>query len=117
VNGPHTTPPGSRGQARVVWKFTVQVPTATGRSFVDLPEDAELLSVGGQGDEMVVWALVDPTHTPEQGYQATGPRRLIVANTGMEIPGFPEGARFLGTVKIPNGIIWHVWDGDAETTT
>lgn len=101
---------------RVVWKFEVPPPGRTGRSFIDLSASAELLSVGLQGEQMVVWALVDPDYEPEPGYAATGPRRLIVANTGADVPGFPEGAKFLGTVTTENGIVWHVWDGDAETT-
>lgn len=95
-------------EARVL-KYEVPEPTATGRSFIDLPADTDLLSVGLQSDKLVVWARVDP-EAPE------GMHRLIVANTGMEIPGFPEGARFLGTVMTSNGVVWHVWDGDAETT-
>ena len=90
-----------------VWKFVVPEPTATGRSFIDLPEDAEILSSGIQDDALVVWAAVpNPLAT-------THCHRLIVANTGAEIPGFPTPARFLGTVTTANGIVWHVWDGDA----
>lgn len=99
-----------------VWKFALTEPTATGRVFVDLPASARPLSVGLQGDEMVVWALCDPEQEAELHMQVTGPRRFIVANTGDEIPGFPEGARFLGTLTTDNGIVWHVWDGDARTT-
>lgn len=101
----------------VVHKFPVAMPNSNGRSFVDLPSDAVLLSVGlEKSDRMVVWALTDPDREPKEGMDPAGPHRLIVANTGMDVPGFPEGARFLGTVKSSNGVIWHVWDGDAETT-
>lgn len=103
--------------ARVVWKYEIPEPTPTGRSFVDLPADAEPLSIGLQGDVFVLWALVTPGREPEDGMAATGPRRLIVANTGREIPGFPDGARFLGSVTTATGVVWHVWDGDAETTS
>ena len=95
--------------ARIVWKFPVPRPNNTGRAFIDVPSFAEFLSVGIQNDEIVVWALVVP---PRPG-DALTMRRLIVANTGMDVPGFPEGARFLGTVTSSNGIVWHVWDGDA----
>lgn len=98
------------GAMSQVWKFPVGVPTQTGRAWIDLPDGAELLSVGIQDGEMVVWALI-------QDFEAeVGTHRLIVVNTGMEVPNFPEGARFLGTVTTSNGIVWHVWDGDAETT-
>ncbi len=96
-----------------VWKFPLPRPTSTGRSFIDMPVATRILSVGIQDDALVVWALVDPS--PEK--QPGSPRRFIVANTGVEIPGFPEGARFLGTVTSSTGVVWHVWDGDAETTS
>ena len=91
---------------RIVWKFAVPHPTDTGRAFIDLPQNAEILSAGLQDDAMYVWALVDPLNDNEI-------RRLIVANTGMEVPGFPVDARFLGTFTSSNDIVWHVWDGDA----
>lgn len=100
---------------RQVWKFTLPMPNATGRSYVDMPAWVKPLSVGLQDGVMVVWALVAPFAEIEEGMQPEGPRRFIIANTGMEIPGFPDGAVFLGTVT-SNGIVWHVWDGDAETT-
>jgi hypothetical protein len=68
-----------------------------------------------QGDDLVVWALVDPGAVSEEGMQSSGPRRVIVANTGADV-SIPEGARFLGTVTHEKGIVWHVFDGDAETT-
>lgn len=99
-----------------VWKFTLTEPGGTGRVFVDMPATACPISVGLQDGEMVVWALCDPDQGAEFGMQATGPRRFIVANTGQPIPGFPDGARFLGTLTTDNGIVWHVWDGDARWT-
>lgn len=95
-----------------VWKFTLTAPGPTGRVFVDMPPTARSLSVGLQGGEMVVWALCDPDQERELDIPASGPRRFIVANTGQVIPGFPTGARFLGTLTTDNGIVWHVWDGD-----
>lgn len=99
-----------------VWKFTLPQPSITGRSFIDMPAAVDPFSVGLQGDQMVVWAMVDPDAEVEEGYKATGPRRFIVVNTGPPISSFPKGAKFLGTVTTANGIVWHVWDGDAETT-
>jgi hypothetical protein len=99
-----------------VWKFVFTNPTSTGRVFVDMPASARPISVGLQGDQMVVWALCDPEQETELDMQVTGPRRFIVTNTGQEIPGFPDGGRFLGTVTSDNGIVWHVWDADARTT-
>jgi len=98
-----------------VWKFTSGMPDERCRSFVTLPYGAIPLSVGIQGDTMVLWALLTDEELPTDS-AAEGPHRLIVANTGDFIPKFPDGARFLGTITSDNGIVWHVWDGDAETT-
>jgi hypothetical protein len=96
---------------RVVWKFPIPLPEKTGRAFIDVPVSSEFLSVGLQGeDEPFVWALVDPVAADEIPPEM---RRLVVANTGGNVPEFPVSARFLGTVTTSNGIVWHVWDGDA----
>ena len=108
-----------REQASVptrVWKFPLPMPDERGRVFIDMPAVVEPLSVGLQDDEMFVWALVCPDAVPEPYEENHGPRRFIVANTGSEIADFPEGASFLGTVTTSNRMVWHVWDGDAETT-
>lgn len=97
-----------------VWKFTLAMPNEDGRSFVTMPAHVTPLSVGVQSDELVVWALVDPLVPPH--IQSEGPRRFIVVNTGQPVISIPYGAKFLGTVTTSNGIVWHVWDGDAETT-
>jgi hypothetical protein len=90
----------------VVWKFQIPMPDENGRSFVEIPEGSELLSVGIQDDRLVLWALTDSLSAPHI-------HRILVANTGMSIAEFPSTARFLGTVTTSNGIVWHVWDGDA----
>jgi hypothetical protein len=100
----------------VVWKYAVPMPDERGRSFVDMHFTATPISIGLQEGEMVVWALVDLDAAVGEDQAETGPVRLIVANTGQDIPEFPDGAAFLGTVTSAAGIVWHVWNGDAETT-
>ena len=102
------------GDARV-WKYAVETPDARCRAWIYAHHTAELLSVAVQNDVMVVYALVWPDVEPDEHMEAEGLVRLIVSNTGAVVPEFPEGARFLGTVET-NGIVWHVWHGDEETT-
>jgi hypothetical protein len=85
-----------------VWKFEVRPPGPNGRARVEVPANTRLLSVGTQGDDMVVWGVV------QEPVVVTVPRTLIVVNTGAEFP-FDPGARFLGTVTFETGIVWHVW--------
>ena len=98
-----------------VWKFTLPQPDDRGRSWPVVPA-CELLSVGMQRDEIILWAFVPRPYEKDLDDELPeGPRRLIVANTGGDVD-LPGGARFLGTATSSNGIVWHVWDGDAETT-
>jgi len=98
-----------------IWKYEIAPPDARCRSWVYLDHSAKIISVGLQDDEMVLWALVDAKVEPPEDEESEGLVRLIVANTGAYIPEFPEGAEFLGTLRASNGIVWHVWNGDAET--
>lgn len=100
------------GGADRVWKFPLTEPNEAGRVFVDMPATARPISVGMQGDTMVVWALCDPEQEAELNIRSPIRRRFIVVNTGMVVPGFPDGVCFLGTVTTGNGIVWHVWGGE-----
>jgi len=90
-----------------VWKFRLTNIDARHRAFIAMPASARPLSVGVQDGGLFVWALCDPEHDVEFGLEPTL-HRFIVANTGSEIPAFPDRARFLGTVS-NNGIVFHVW--------
>lgn len=73
------------------------------RNHVLMPKDAEILSVGQQGDDIVCWALVDddaPAH---------GKRQIIGFGTGHLWGGRPPGI-FIGTVQIDNGLVFHFFD-------
>lgn len=64
-----------------------------------MPESAQVVHVGQQGGVVVVWALVDPD----------APKRevtLRVVATGEPFDGY-----YLGTVQMPNGLVWHVVHG------
>lgn len=90
-----------------VWKFTLPRPGANGVSLVDMPAAARPLSAGIQDDDLVVWALVDPTWVAGLPPQ---PHRFFVINTG-DHAAIPARARFLNTVTHqPSGIVWHVFD-------
>lgn len=91
-----------------VWKFPISMPRHDGRVFIELPNEALIVSAGIQGDDLVVWAV---THGESA---STHRHRLIVVNTGTEFD-LPDDARFIGTVThAASGVVWHVFDGDAS---
>jgi hypothetical protein len=82
---------------KTIWKFQV-LPNEN----VSMPKGATILSAGVQGEDIFIWALVDPD----------APRldRLIsVYGTGHTILGDP-GA-FIGSVMMHGGtFVFHVFD-------
>ncbi|MNQ84484.1 hypothetical protein D3C85_996140 [compost metagenome] len=73
-----------------------------------LPYDAEILSVGAQGNSLVLWALVDPLE------QLTEDRVLTVLGTGHS--AFEPLGLFIGTVQFTEpgpcqGLVFHVFEG------
>ncbi len=65
-----------------------------------LPEGAEMLSVQGQGDQLVLWAIVDPALSVE-------PRMFSIYGTGR--PFQSDNARYIGTAQV-NEFVWHVFE-------
>lgn len=66
-----------------------------------MPQGAQLLQVGQQGDAMVIWAIV-PDEAP---------------NVHRDISGFPTGAlgppahaKFINTVQCTDGLVFHFFD-------
>lgn len=88
---------------RRIYKYIVP-PPRDGVSTIEMPRRAEPLSVGIQGDEIVLWASVD-TEEPMV------PHRIGVFATG----GYPAlerlrtSTRFLGTVQFPGPLVFHVF--------
>lgn len=82
----------------VVWKF----PLRRWSAFIDMPEGARIISCGQQDGELCVWALCD-SDAPKV------PRYVAALNTGRPVP--PPAGEFIGTVQMPNGIVWHLFEG------
>jgi hypothetical protein len=86
-----------------IYKFLIPKPNIDGYSSVDMPKDAEVVSVGIQDDTMVLWARLQ-----DRASFLNKTRVFIVVNTGNDFP-FTTG-RFIGTVTSSNGIVWHVME-------
>jgi hypothetical protein len=72
---------------------------------IEMPAKARILSVGNQGDQVCLWAEVDPD-------SPTLERRVLIAGTGHATPP----GEFIGTVLTNDGsLVWHVYDGGEFT--
>jgi hypothetical protein len=82
-----------------VWKFTTVGPHEDQQP-IEMPAFAEILSVGVQGHDIVLWALVEPTAVTET-------RMIAVIGTGWHVPDGKH--KFVGTVQMAH-LVWHVFD-------
>lgn len=65
-----------------------------------------VLSVGVQDNRLFVWALVD------QSYSAA-PVHFYIVGTGNPANHVASHMRFIGTVQMPSGLVWHVFVEDS----
>jgi hypothetical protein len=83
---------------RTVWKFTAPV---TDKFAISMPSGAKLLSAGVQGNNLCIWALVDP----EGGLET---RNFRLAGTGHPIT---EHVHFLETIQMHDGaLVFHLFE-------
>jgi hypothetical protein len=68
-----------------------------------LPSGAEVLSVGTQGSEIMIWARVHTNHVDEK-------RTFVVRGTGHPLTG--QEGRFIGTVQ-QEPFVWHIFERKA----
>lgn len=84
--------------ARTIWKFLIDPVSLEGR----LPAGAKILTAREQGEQICVWAEVDPA-APMMT------RRFAVYGTGHEMPDNP-GA-YIGTAMLHGGsLVFHVYE-------
>jgi hypothetical protein len=72
------------------------------RCRVELPIDANALSVGWQGNNLQLWALVDND-------KDTVPRTFLTVGTGHRIDWPASKLRFVGTSHV-NGLVFHTFE-------
>lgn len=82
---------------KTIWKFTLQPECE-----VEMPKGAQVLAVREQGEDICLWALVDPTATKEK-------RRFVGFGTGHTVPDTPMS--FIGTAHLRGGtLVFHVFE-------
>ncbi len=85
---------------KTVYKYPV--PKMRGVYSLLLPKNSEFKSCQLQGDELALWAVVDPDE------QEAETRKIFVAFTGESFT-FPK-VNFIGTVQTPAGIVLHIFE-------
>lgn len=99
--------PGSHRQTRrvfnmsekVIWKYQLR----SGANEVEMPASAKILTAQMQGEQLVLWALVNPKR------EKVG-RFIFVYGTGEPLP--VEPGEYVASVQTHGGaFIWHVVDG------
>ena len=89
-----------------ICKFSLGVDP--GRAVIEMPADAEILSVGLQGKSLMLWAIVDPD-------RATSRRTIEIFFTGQ--PFEIADRKFIGSVQHEGAIatvLWHVFEWIGE---
>lgn len=88
-----------------IWKH--QLPAGDDLVDLMLPADPVILSVAEQNGALMMWAQVDDTR-PRRA------RRIFMCSSSSPLnvtEAVGRGARFVGTVPMRNGLVWHVYDG------
>lgn len=81
-----------------VWKYVIQP-----ESEIEMPVDSQVLSVGTQGDDICIWAKVDPLAPKTH-------RNFVVFGTGHQIPDYLK-LSFIGTAFLHCGqLVFHVFE-------
>lgn len=74
---------------------------------VDMPIGSEILSVKEQYNEVVLYALVDPTRDKRS-------RKIVIIATGQEYENL-HASQYIGTVSLDRGILmFHVFAGHGK---
>ena len=68
-----------------------------------LPKGAKILSVAAVGNEIFLWAEVNPSEI------IMNDRAIVVFGTGWPIPNLKKKV-FIGTVIMQNGMVFHVFE-------
>lgn len=85
--------------SKMIYKYPVEVSEKT----IEMPDDAEILSVHTQRDMVCIWALVDPAKPKVR-------RKFFVEPTGMPIKETKMRPKFLGTVFLGAHFVFHVFE-------
>ena len=85
---------------KTIYKYPLEDRT----NVIEMPANAVPLSVGQQGDKLMLWALVDTRNLDRD-------RKFHVYGTGWPIEPYERLGAFVGTIQCHNGLVYHVFEG------
>lgn len=84
---------------KTIWKFNFKLED---RFTIEMPRNAEVLTVQEQAGGPCLWALVEPANSKE-------PRRFALYGTGHPVSN--EEQRYVGTFQLARGaLIFHLFE-------
>ena len=89
--------------------FKYRIPFQDVEVKIPLSEGCQVLHVGEQNNEVFIWIAVDPDQI------WTCHKRFRIIGTGYEIKVDDYyQLKFIGTVQMKNGLVWHVFENVGE---
>ena len=87
--------------SKQIWKYVLNI----NETKLEMPDQAMVLSVGTQSDNIYLWALIDTE-------LANTTRTFYTCGTGWDIEKSVEYLFPIGTVQMQNGLVFHVFEED-----
>ena len=87
---------------KAIWKYTL---SGSYEQIVQLPENAQILTVQVQNDEMCLWAMINPgqSHRVENRTICIVPTGLVIQDT--------NGLAYISTVQMAQGkMVFHIFE-------
>lgn len=84
-----------------IWKYPLYVQDV---QTVEMPDEADILTIQVQGDAPYIWAMVNPD-------APLNPRKIRIYGTGHPVDPNLSAERYIGTFQLKNGsLVLHVFD-------
>lgn len=82
--------------------FKYEIPITDDIITIEVPENYAICDIQNQGDKIVMWCVIDI-------HAKLVKRHFKIIGTGHQITDI-ENLFFLRTVKMPNGLVWHIFE-------
>ena len=85
-------------ETRRIFKYPLVIDD---KQYVEMPKDPEILSAQFQGDQLCVWAMVEPDNAPRRV-------QFRIYGTGHPLPD--DFGTYVATVQQPGkALVWHLF--------